>query len=78
MLYRYAQSKDQGFKGTWAFPLDFADAADVSEYAYEPMCWLTMHGIINGMEDKTLAPQKSATRAQIASMFMRFCNSTAE
>ncbi|MBQ1363015.1 MAG: S-layer homology domain-containing protein, partial [Oscillospiraceae bacterium] len=75
ILYRYAQSKGEGFTGMWAFPLDFPDAADVSEYAYEAMCWMTMHGIITGMDDGTLAPKDNATRAQIATMFMRFCES---
>ncbi|MBQ3379082.1 MAG: S-layer homology domain-containing protein [Clostridia bacterium] len=78
ILYRYAQSKGQGFSEAWAFPLDFSDAADVSEYAYEPMCWMTMNGIITGMSGGTLAPNENATRAQIATMFMRFCNVSEE
>ena len=45
----------------------------MSEYAYEAMCWMTMHGVINGMDDGTLAPRGDATRAQIATVFMRFC-----
>ena len=73
ILYRCAQAKRLGFTGTWAFPLDYSDAADVSEYAYEAMCWMTMHGVINGMGDGTLAPRDNATRAQIATMFLRFC-----
>ena len=73
ILYRYAQAQGKGFTGAWAFPLSFTDAAEVSEYAYEPMCWMTMNGVINGMGDGTLAPKDNATRAQIAAMFMRFC-----
>ncbi len=73
ILYRYAQTKGQGFTGAWAFPLDFPDAAEVSEYAYEPLCWMTMHRIILGMDDGTLAPKEKATRAQIATLFMRLC-----
>ena len=72
ILYRYAQSKGRGFTGAWAFPLDFADAEDISEYAYESLCWMTMNGIINGMEDGNLAPQADATRAQIATLFELF------
>ena len=33
---------------------------------------MTMNGIITGMGDGTLAPKDNATRAQIATMFMRF------
>ena len=56
----------------WAFPLGYADADKVSEYAYEPLCWMTMKGIINGIDGETLAPAADATRAQIAAIFMRF------
>ena len=73
ILYRYAQSQGLGFTGDWAFRLDYTDAGDISDYAYEAMCWMTMNGIINGMDDGTVAPQAEATRAQIAAMFMRFC-----
>ena len=51
-------------------PDKYAD--QISDYAYEAMCWMTMHGVINGMGDGTVAPQSEATRAQIATMFMRF------
>ena len=72
MLYRYVQSKGQGFTGAWAFQLDYPDADAVSDYAYEAMCWTTMHGIIDGMGDGSLVPQGQATRAQVATMLMRF------
>ena len=72
MLYRYAQLKGKGFTGMWAFRLDYADAASVSDYAYEAMCWCTMNGVISGYEDKTLRPQNNATRAQVAQMLKNF------
>lgn len=77
ILYRYAQSKGQGFTGAWAFQLDYPDADAVSDYAYEAMCWATLHGIINGMGDGSLAPQGAATRAQVATMLMRFIENIA-
>ena len=72
ILYRYAQSKGPGFTGMWAFPLDFSDASEVSDYAYEPLCWMTMQNIISGMGDGTIAPKEKATRAQSAKIFMLF------
>ena len=72
ILYRYAKTAGNGFTGAWAFPLNFSDAADVSEYAYEPLCWMTMNDIITGMGDGTLAPKENATRAQMAAIFRRF------
>ncbi|MBQ9721474.1 MAG: InlB B-repeat-containing protein [Oscillospiraceae bacterium] len=72
MLYRYAQHKGQGFTGLWAFPLNYPDAESVSDWAYVAMCWLTMNGVINGM-DGALAPAAGASRAQVATMLMRYC-----
>ena len=72
MLYRYAQAQGKGFTGAWMFPLDYSDADQVSDWADEAMHWMTMHGVITGMDDGTLAPKDNATRAQIATMFMRF------
>ena len=70
MLYRYLQLQGQGFKGLWAFPLDYPDAADVSDWAYEALCWLTMNGVVNGM-DGTLQPKGEASRAQVAALLQR-------
>lgn len=72
ILYRFAQITGRGFTGAWAFSLNFPDAANVSEYTYEPLCWMTMKGIITGMGDGTLAPTENATRAQLAAVFKRF------
>ena len=72
ILYRTAQDKGLGFTGAWSFPLAFEDADQISEYAYEAMCWMNMNGVINGMSDKVLSPQSDASRAQVAAMLMRF------
>ena len=72
ILYRYVQQKGQGFAGTWAFPLNFSDADQVSGYAYEALCWMTMQGIVEGMDDHRLAPQEGTDRAQLATILMRF------
>ena len=74
MLYRYAQQNGEGFEGQWAFRLDYPDADKVSDYAYEALCWCTMNGIVNGKADGTLDPNGLATRAQVAAMVQRFCN----
>ena len=73
MLYRYAQKQGLGFTGTWAFPLDYSDADQVSDYAYEAMCWMTMNGVITGKDGSRLDPQGTATRSELAAMLARFC-----
>ncbi len=71
MLYRYAKKHGEGFDGAAAFHLDFPDAGAAAEWAYEPLCWCVMQGVVNGM-DGLLAPQGKATRAQVACMIARF------
>ncbi len=71
MLYRFARLRGEGFSGMWSFQLDYPDAADASGWAYEPLCWMVMRGIVNGMDGR-LNPRGSATRAQVASMLFRF------
>lgn len=72
MLYRYAQSEGKGFEGAWAFQLEYADSADVAEYAYEAICWCTMNGVLNGKDNNMLDPAGTATRAEAAAMLIRY------
>ena len=72
ILYRYTKYKGEGFEGVWAFRLDFSDVNELSEYAYEPMCWCVMNGIISGNDDGTLDPAGHAQRAHAAQMLMKF------
>ena len=71
MLYRYAVSKGMVKAPVTANLSIFADASSVSTYANEAMQWAVSTGLINGMDGK-LNPQGSATRAQVATMLMRF------
>ncbi len=69
ILYRYAGAEaveEDSLK-------DFADAGKVNAYAVDAMNWAVSVGLINGMDDATLAPQGNATRAQIATILMRYC-----
>ncbi len=50
----------------------FDDEDDVSAYAADAMKWAVAEGIINGTGNKLL-PTEYATRAQVATMIMRFC-----
>ena len=67
ILWRYAGEPEAG-GGLSAF----ADAAQVSAYAVNAMSWCVEQGIITGTTETTLAPQGTATRAQCATMLMRF------
>ena len=72
ILYRCAKARGQGFSGMWAFPLTFDDASEVSGWANEAVCWMTMQGVIQGTGDNKLSPKGTANRAQVAAMLMRY------
>ena len=42
------------------------------------MAWAVAEGLLQGFEDDTLRPQGNATRAQIATILMRFCEGVVE
>ena len=71
ILFRYA--KAEKVEGKLA---GFPDAEKVSNYAADAMAWAVEQGLINGISEsdgKTyLAPQETATRAQIAVILMRY------
>ena len=76
ILYRYAQFK--GYDVSTSGSLGgYADASDISAYAATAMQWANGEGLINGVTDTTLDPQGSATRAQVATILMRFCEDIA-
>ena len=72
MLYRYAQLRGYDVSiGADTNILSYADAFHVSEYAMEAMQWACGAGIIGG-KDGLLDPSGSATRAEVATMLLRF------
>lgn len=71
MLYRYAQSRGLVKADVQGDLSAFSDSASVSPYAVEAMRWAVGAGIVNGMDGK-LDPQGEATRAQMATMLMRY------
>ena len=75
MLWRYAQTEGYDVSiGEDTNILSYTDVADLSEYAIPAMQWAVGAGIINGTGDgSTLTPQGQATRAQAATVLMRFC-----
>ena len=66
MLYRYA-----GSPRVYGTLTGYTDCDKVSDWAVDAMIWATDTGLIQGMGGK-LDPQGTATRAQLATMLMRF------
>lgn len=72
MLYRYAQAKGYDTTQGGMAIREYADFEQISGYAVEAMTWAVNTGIINGTSSTTLSPQGAATRAQVATILMRF------
>ena len=72
ILYRYAQTKGYDTSvGENTNILSYTDALEISEYAIPAMQWACGAGIMEG-DAGYLTPQGDATRAQVATMLMRW------
>ena len=76
ILYRYAKQKGYDVSKSTALT-GFSDADKVSGYASEAMQWAVAEGLLQGSNGK-LNPQGSATRAQVATILMRFMEKIAK
>ena len=76
ILYRYAKQKGYDVSKSAALTA-FSDADKVSGYAAEAMQWAVAEGLLQGSNGK-LNPQGSATRAQVATILMRFMEEIAK
>ena len=72
ILYRYATKMgfDTNLKN--GNILGYEDANSISEYAVPAIKWAVERGIITGRTEDTLEPFGTATRAEVATMVMRF------
>ena len=72
ILYRYAQYK--GYDTTKTADIsDFTDGNKTSAWAVPAMQWAVGTGLISGQGDGILAPNGTATRAEVAQILMNFC-----
>ena len=71
MLYSYADYK--GYDVTAAADLAaYTDADEISDWALAAMRWANAEEVITGRTATTLVPLGDATRAEVATIFMRF------
>ena len=71
VLYRYAQYKGADVSASGDLS-GFVDSANVSSWAADAVKWAVGSGLVNGVEGNALAPQGTSTRAQAATVLMRF------
>ena len=80
ILYRYTAKYAPDATGNTASLAAYPDAGNVSAYARDAMAWAVGNGLIKGLpHDKTdyLEPGGSTTRAQVATILMRYKQATA-
>lgn len=71
-MYRYAVYCGYSVKAS-ANLGSYTDLSALSAWAETSMGWANAEGIVNGRTATTLAPQGTATRAELATILMRFC-----
>ncbi len=71
MMYRHAKYKGYPVTNTSDMGA-FSDKDNISGFAKEAMAWAVGEEIIKGMDKQTLAPEKSASRAEIATIIYRY------
>ncbi len=72
MLYRYADYKGRDMTGL-AGLTGYTDADTASDWAVTAVRWAVAQGIIEGTGKTTLNPSGNSTRAEAATILMRFC-----
>ena len=76
ILYRYAQYKGYDTTITGSATA-FLDGGQVSSYAVDAASWAVGVGLLQGIGNNMLSPAGGATRAQTATILMRFCENVA-
>ncbi len=72
MLYRYAENAGEDITADTAELNKFIDTINISSYALQPLAWAVENGIVSGTSSDTISPAGNATRAQVATMLMRY------
>lgn len=72
IMYRYADYKGVAPTGAWAIKLDYADLAEISDYAIDGVMYCKLKEIMQGKENNNFAPKDNATRAEIATILQRY------
>ena len=78
ILYRYAAYKGYDVTQGGMAVREFSDYESISGYARGSVAWAVNAGIVSGKGNNALDPSGVATRAEVASMLMRFCENIAK
>lgn len=71
ILYRYAKLMNEDLNAEFDMS-DYEDKDEISESAEKAFQWAIQNEIVKGISENKIAPQKTAARAEVATMIMRF------
>ncbi len=77
IIYRYAKMQKMDVSKTDDLSA-YSDINKISKYAVPAIGWAKATGLIKGKTAQSFAPQDSLTRAEAATMFMRYQQNTAK
>ncbi|MGE4214960.1 MAG: S-layer homology domain-containing protein, partial [Anaerotignaceae bacterium] len=73
ILYRYSKFKGYDTTQSGMAVGEFSDYSNISGWALESVTWAVNADLLSGVNDSQLDPRGFATRAQVASILMRYC-----
>ena len=73
ILYRYAAYKGYDTTQGGMAVREFADYEEISDWSMTAVTWAVNAELLNGRTNNNLDPQGNATRAEVATILMRFC-----
>lgn len=73
VLYRYAQYQDYDTPQSGMAIREYSDYDSISPWALNAMDWAVNAELIDGRGHNLLVPNGTATRAEVAQIFMNFC-----
>jgi len=77
IMYRYSNYKGYDTTQGGMAVREFSDYGNISDWALQSVTWAVNAGLISGEGNGLLAPRDYATRAQVASILMHYCENIA-
>lgn len=78
ILYRYSKFKGYDTTQGGMSVCEFSDYSQLSNWAGESASWAVNAGLISGIGNSQLEPKVKATRGQVASILMHYCEDVAK
>ena len=72
-LYNYSRYEGYSVSNLSDLTWRYTDYGQISSFAITPMSWAHANGIITGRTTTTINPKDTTTRAEVSTIFTRFC-----